>query len=266
MIYQTTFFLGLGFIVGSFLNVVIVRLKEGETIFGRSFCRSCRVQIRWYDNIPLLSFLLLQGRCRDCSEKISWQYPVVELLTGVLFAGASRLYYAPDRPETWLEFGWILAIIASFIVIAFYDMRHMEIPLITLLVAAGLTGAFLLADFFFYHDGGFFISRLWMSLLGGVAVGGFFFVLVWISGESWMGWGDVWLGAIAGLMVGAASVLPMLTFSFGFGALYGLLSIVRKEKSMKSQVPFAPFLVFGTIAMLFLPLLFPNVSWFNLFA
>src|SRR3989344_8781021 len=88
-------FFSSGLIVGSFLNVLVYRLKEAETLLGRSFCRHCKHQIRWYDNIPLISFVLLLGACRDCETKISWQYPALELLTGILFALAGLLFFFP---------------------------------------------------------------------------------------------------------------------------------------------------------------------------
>ena len=89
--YFLIFFI-FGLIIGSFLNVVVYRLKDAETILGRSFCRHCKHTIRWYDNIPLLSFLFLRARCRDCDEKISWQYPLLEAVTGILFAEIGRAH------------------------------------------------------------------------------------------------------------------------------------------------------------------------------
>jgi prepilin signal peptidase PulO-like enzyme (type II secretory pathway) len=132
----------------------------------------------------------------------------------------------------------------------------MEIPLSMLIISVLLTYAFFGADFTFGAEP-LLASRLWHGLLGGMAVGGFFFALVWMSKETWMGWGDVWLGFVAGSIVGLPVVLPMLTLSFGLGAAVGLVAITYKKKGLKSQIPFAPFLVIGTVATLFLSEAFP---------
>ena len=246
----------LGLIIGSFLNVLVYRLRDAETLLGRSLCRHCQHQIRWYDNIPLISFVLLRGTCRDCETRISWQYPLVELLTGVLFAVVGALFLISGSALEWLEVLWLLGIVSMLMVIAAYDLRYMEIPL-TVLVASGVITAVFLAALWWFVPEPFFASRLWYGLLGGAAVGGFFFLLVWMSRETWMGWGDVWLGAVVGAVVGVHLALPMLTLSFGLGATVGLLAIARKKKALKSQIPFAPFLVIGTLASLFLSEAFP---------
>ena len=257
-----------GLIIGSFLNVVVCRLKEAETLLGRSFCRKCQKQIRWYDNIPLLSFLLLQGQCRDCQEKISWQYPLLELATALCFALVGGLFFVSDNQSTWLETAWLLGMVGLLLSIAAYDLVHMEIPVSLLIVSVLWSGFFLGIDFFIQNSWQFlwWESRLAQGVLGGVVVALFFFSLVYASRETWMGWGDVWLGGVAGLAVGFPAVLFMLTFSFGLGALCGLLLIALKKKNMKSQLPFAPYLVLGTLLTLFLPRLFPDsVMWLLLF-
>jgi prepilin signal peptidase PulO-like enzyme (type II secretory pathway) len=251
-----------GLIIGSFLNVLVYRLKDAETLLGRSFCRHCSHQIRWYDNVPLVSFVLLRGACRDCDTKISWQYPALELLTGVLFALVGYFFFSPEILFSWIETLWLLLVISCLIAIGAYDIRHMEVPLSLLIISALFTTIFLVSSFFLLSEP-FFVSQLWYGILGGGVVCGFFFLLVWMSRETWMGWGDVWLGFVAGSIVGLPLVLPMLTLSFGLGALVGLLAIASKKKGMKSQIPFAPFLVAGVIGILFLPKIFPTL--FQLF-
>ena len=123
-----------GLIVGSFLNVLVYRLKDAETLLGRSFCRHCKHQIRFYDNIPLISFILLWGSCRDCNEKISWQYPLLEGATAVFFALVGRYFFVLDDQSTWLVTVWLLGIVSLFLAIAAYDLRYMEIPVILLLL------------------------------------------------------------------------------------------------------------------------------------
>jgi len=245
-----------GLIVGSFLNVLVYRLKDAETLLGRSLCRHCKHQIRWYDNIPLISFVLLRGACRDCDTKISWQYPALELLTGILFALAGLLFFFPGDMLSWAETLWLLGVISCLLVIGAYDMRHMEVPLSMLIISVLLTYVFF-TTYFFLAAEPFLASRFWYGLLGGLSVGGFFFALVSLSRETWMGWGDVWLGFVAGSVVGLPYVLPMLTLSFGLGAAIGIIAIAYQQRRLKSQVPFAPFLAFGAIVTLFLSEAFP---------
>lgn len=257
-----TFFI-LGLIIGSFLNVLVYRLKDAETLLGRSFCRHCKHQIRWYDNVPLVSFVLLRGNCRDCETRISWQYPALEFLTGVVFALIGYYFFDPFVFSSFIETLWLLGIVSCLLVIGAYDVRHMEIPFSMLIASIVLTLLSLVSSFFLSGEA-FFSSQLWYGLLGGAVVCGFFFLLVWMSHETWMGWGDVWLGFVAGSIVGLPLVLPMLTLSFGLGAIVGLLSIAYKKKGLKSQIPFAPFLVAGVILILFMPKAFPFLSQFFL--
>ncbi|MBP9727788.1 MAG: prepilin peptidase [Candidatus Moranbacteria bacterium] len=263
----TLFFLLLGLIIGSFLNVVVCRLKENETVLGRSICRSCHRQIRWYDNIPLLSFLLLGGKCRDCQAPISAQYPLLEALTGLGFATVGSIFFDITRPETWVQTGWLLGLVALFLALSAYDLQYMEIPVLLLVLSALWTGLFLVI--ISYQSGSVpnwgWHTPLVQGLYGGGIVALFFFALVYFSKETWMGWGDVWLGGIAGMIVGIQASLFMLTLSFGIGAVCGISMMVLGKKGMKSQIPFAPYLVAGTLLTVFLSRVFPQyISWFLL--
>lgn len=248
-----------GLIVGSFLNVVVYRLKDAETILGRSFCRKCHHQIRWYDNIPLFSFLFLRGKCRDCGGRISWQYPLLEFLTAACFVLVGRYFFDIFDSGTWLETAWLLILTSLLLVIAAYDLLYMEIPVSLLVAGAILTLLFLVLDSLFGFDGSFF-GRSIQSLIGALTVGGLFFFLVFFSKETWMGWGDVWLGALSGALVGFSNVLFMMTLSFGIGAIVGVGLMLVQKKDLKTQVPFAPYLVTGTILTIFLPEMFPVFS------
>lgn len=264
--FVTTFsFFILGLIIGSFLNVLVYRLRDAETLLGRSFCRNCKHQIRFYDNIPLLSFLLLRGQCRDCGDKISWQYPMLEFLTGILFVLVGYLFFSLADQSAWLETAWLLGIVSCFVVIAAYDLRYMEIPVILLVISALGTLLFFGIEFFgLQGTEPFWTSRLGLGLLGGSVVALLFFALVFASRETWMGWGDVWLGFVAGMIVGLPLVLFMLTLSFALGATIGIASIFLGGKTLKSQVPFAPFLVMGMLLTIFLPRVFPELMRFFL--
>ncbi len=254
----TVIFFVLGLIIGSFLNVVVYRLKDAETLLGRSVCRHCRHQIRWYDNIPVFSFLLLRGRCRDCRAEISWQYPAVELMTGISFVLMGVYFFSFEDTASWVETAWLLSVVSCCIVVAAYDIRHMEIPLIPLAIIALLTILFFAYELRF--GGSFFWSRLWLGIAGAAVVGGFFFALVYASHETWMGWGDVWLGCLAGLVVGLPAVLFMLTVSFASGSAVGIAGMYAQGKGLKSQMPFGPFLVIGMIVTILFPELFPGYA------
>lgn len=257
--YIFLFFI-LGLAVGSFLNVVVYRLKAGETLLGRSYCHACQHQIRWYDNIPVLSFFLLKGKCRDCGVKLSWQYPIMETLTGLGFVLVGLNFFSIEDKTAWMETGWLLGIVSLFLAIAAYDLMNMEIP-IHLLIAGALWTLLFLTLMLVATD---MPQEIWwrsyalQSLWGGVVIGAFFFALVYASRETWMGWGDVWLGAVSGMVVGLSAALPMLTLSFGSGALVGVGMMMFSGKGLKSQIPFAPYLVIGTLLTLFLPAVFPD--------
>ena len=119
-----------GLIIGSFLNVIIYRLRIFDDILGRSHCPHCKNKIRWYDNIPLLSFVLLGAKCRDCEGKISWQYPLVEFFTGVVFALTGYYFFDSANLTTLWETGFYLIIFSLLIVLLTYDWLYMEVPIL----------------------------------------------------------------------------------------------------------------------------------------
>ena len=263
MLYLIIFF-GLGLIIGSFLNVVLFRgERDMSFVSGRSQCLTCDKTIAWYDNIPLLSYLILGGKCRHCQAHISWQYPLVELMTGILFSLAGSIFFDPLSNQAILQTVWVLGLIIFLTLIVVADFRSMEIPLWYLMAVNGITIAYLLAVYFLFEPQSvFFDTALASSLIGGALAWVFFFALVYFSKETWMGWGDVWLGLLGGLVVGVSHVLPMLTLSFALGALYGVGLMVLQGRNLKTEVPFAPFLAFGILTTLFLIESFPRIFWF----
>jgi prepilin signal peptidase PulO-like enzyme (type II secretory pathway) len=261
--FELMIFLGLGLIIGSFLNVVLFRSERDLSfISGRSICLSCEQTIAWYDNIPLVSYLILRGKCRHCQVHISWQYPLVELSTGLLFALTGYVFFDPLSNQAILQTLWGLALLVFLTLIVVSDLRSMEIPLIYLIGVNAITAVYLLIQYFFFEtQANFLHTGLANSLIGGGLTWSFFFALVYFSHETWMGWGDVWLGLLGGLVVGFSHVLPMLTLSFAVGALYGIGLMLIKWRNLKTQVPFAPFLAFGILATLFLAELYPSLFW-----
>ena len=257
----TIFFLGFGLIVGSFLNVVALSLeREEDFVSRRSECPKCGDMISWYDNIPLLSFLLLRGKCRHCGKKISWRYPAVEAATGILFLLVGMYFFDSFDEIAWIETIWLLGLFSTFIVIALYDAKTMEIPVMLLWMAGGWTIASLLLLDFFGTSSGVGTLSLERTTSGLVAAFGawtFFASLSYVSKETWMGWGDAWLALVIGLAVGIPDIIFALTIAFGIGALYASGLILWYGKNMKTKVPFGPFLVLGAIVHILLVQIFP---------
>ncbi len=256
----------LGLIVGSFLNVVISRLHTAETILGRSHCPRCQAKIRWYDNIPLFSFAILGMKCRDCREKISWQYPIVELATGILFALAGNYFFNANDIQSWLETFYYLIVFSLLLIIFAYDFKHMEIPMVAAWLGIGITIAYyLLSDWMNFSGSlGIMSLNIFSGMLAGAAAFLFFFLLSAGSKEKWMGMGDAYAAFLAGLVVKWPGIFPALILAFAFGAIYGIILIASGRKTMKSQVPFAPFIVLGVILTILIPKMVPAVKYYLL--
>lgn len=243
-----------GLIVGSFINVVVYRLNVAESFTtGRSKCPHCKELISWYDNIPLLSFILLKFRCRNCKEKISYQYPLVEFFTGLLFAFVATRYFNASDVSTWTATIYYLGVASALVAIFVYDFLYMEIPGLVLWPAIGWAVGFnLLLD---WNSAGsannIFNSLTYSGTLAAFAAFAFFFMMVAGSKEKWMGMGDGYLVIFLGLVLGWPKILLALILSFSIGAIIGLILIAAKKKKMQSQIPFAPFLVIGTFLAMF---------------
>lgn len=234
----------LGLAVGSFLNVIILRFDELKTIWRvRSHCPKCKKEIRWYDLVPFFSYFVLGGKCRECKKPISFQYPIVEILTALLFA---CIYYHYDL--SWLAL--ILAvIIAILIVIAVYDIIHMEIP--DILTYLGIFFSLVFVLLILVTSNELQITNLipyGYAILIGVGFLGF---LVIVSKEKWMGAGDILLGGLMGILLGMPNILVGLFFAFVSGSIVGLALIASRKKTLKDAVPFGPFLVAGTFIAIF---------------
>jgi leader peptidase (prepilin peptidase)/N-methyltransferase len=243
LIYIFSFVLGL--IVGSFLNSVIYRLETGENFLkGRSFCPHCKHILSWKDLIPILSFLILRGKCKYCKKKISLQYPLVEFFTGILFILAVFIF--GDQSFISLIFYWILT---CFLLIIFvYDLKHYLIPDRVIYPAIFLTLPY--QSFKIWNFGHWNLFEVWNLVLG-ILPSLFFLAIILISRETWMGFGDFKLSILMGLILGWPNILVALFFAFLSGAIVGLVLIFFKKKTLKSQIPFAPFLVSGTFFSMF---------------
>lgn len=234
-----------GAIIGSFLNVVILRSFTGRSINGRSGCATCGKTLTWYELIPVVSFLVQRGRCRGCGAKVSWQYIIVELLTAFLFAlTISQLQLS----ATWMSVCAVivyLTIMSLLVVITVYDAKHKIIPNPFVYSLIAVSGVFVVLDFT--------VTRL----IAGPLLWLPFAALWYFSKGTWIGLGDaklVWaFGWILGIVLGISAVV----FGFWIGAVFGLVLLgyqrIRHSNNvtMKTEIPFGPFLILGFIIVLF---------------
>jgi prepilin signal peptidase PulO-like enzyme (type II secretory pathway) len=237
-----------GLAIGSFLNVVILRLHSQENFLkGRSHCPRCKARIAWYDNIPLASFVWLRGKCRHCKKAILWQYPTVEFICGILFVLAWYAHFGSTTEWTNFRFqisdfrllrDWVF--IAVLVVIFVYDLRWY-------LILDSITIPAIIVAFV----GNLFLDCSFLNLAGAVIIGGgFFFLQFAVSKGKWIGGGDIRLGALMGAMLGFPQVLVALALAYFSGAIIGIGLLLAGKKQLSSKVPFGTFLSAATIVTL----------------
>jgi len=274
MMYFIIFLFGIS--LGSFLNVIIYRLPKDEKISGRSRCPHCKKVICWYDLIPVFSFIMLSGKCRYCHQKISLQYPLVEIATGILFLLIFNFQFSPQDPAKAGPTGQAifniiyLWLIACFLVVIFVvDLKHYIIPDKIIYPAIGIAFLYqVIFNFQFspkeslrlptgqaifnkFSISNFQITNFYPPILSALGAAAFFLVIVLVSHGHWMGLGDVKLAGFMGLFLGWPNILMALFLAFGLGAIIGLGLVILGKKKFKSEIPFGPFLVAGTLLALF---------------
>ena len=229
-----------GAIIGSFLNVCICRIPAGQSVISpASRCPQCEAAICWYQNVPVLSYLLLRGRCSSCGVAISKRYPLVEALAGMLFVWI------------YLRFGWQLAtpvywlFVAALVAITFIDLDHQIIP--DVISLPGIVVGFLLVLLVPWIS--------WFDSLFGILLGGGSLWLVAevyhrLTGQEGMGGGDVKLLAMMGAFLGWKAVLPVIFFGSLAGSLVGVPLMWLKRADGKLAIPFGPFLALGGLVYL----------------
>jgi leader peptidase (prepilin peptidase)/N-methyltransferase len=219
-----------GLAIGSFLNVVIARLPEGRSVWRpRSACPGCGKAIAWYDNIPVLSFAVLRGRCRGCAMAIPWRYPIVEAATGATFGLAYLLLgQTPD-------FVVAAAFLAMLIAITAIDLSHQIIPDVITLpgIVAGVVANLVTG------------RVTWLESLLGIAVGGGIFFVIIIASRGGMGGGDMKLGAMFGAFLGWKLGLLAVLLGVLAGGVTALCLLLLGKKGRKEAIPFGPFLALG---------------------
>jgi len=259
-----------GTLIGSFLNVLVLRYNTGHSIVNdRSRCFSCGKTLEWFELIPIFSFVAQGGRCRSCKARISWQYVLVEILTGLVFLSIFWKFFTIFNLPHLIFYLFIFSIL---IAISVYDYRHKIIP--DGLVYTFIFLSFLNALYVFFEYGS------WSSLVAGPLIALPFLLLWLVSRGAWMGFGDVKLSLGMGFLLGLAPGIYALILAFwiggGIGLILLLLSAISKKSvnnnqllilgkrfTIKSEIPFGPFLILGTfLAFMFqwdflhLPILF----------
>lgn len=237
----TVFAFLFGTVVGSFLNVCIYRLPKEESIVApRSRCPACQSPVRALDNIPLISFALLRGRCRACGASIAWRYPLVETLTGILFA------LTVVRFGVTLQTALLLTFLAGLIVISFIDLDHQIIPNVITLpgIPLGILTGFLFRD-----------PPLLDRLIGALAGAGFLYLVLFyggvLYGQEAMGEGDLNLIAMVGAFLGWKAVIVTILVGCLVGSAVGLSLIALRRLGRRQHIPFGPFLSLGAVVAMF---------------
>jgi len=242
----------LGLVWGSFLGVVVYRtIKDESPLSGRSKCDKCNKKLSWWQNVPLFSFLFLKGKCFYCKKSIDWSYPLIELITGVLFVwwlvvGRSFFLLAGSpwsiiQPVFWLVVGMIL------LVIFWTDLKYGVISDGSNLALFSLV---ILYRLFLVISGEMMMADLVKAAVSGVVLTGFFWSLWWFTKGKGFGFGDVKFAPSIGLLLGWPRVMIGVMASFIIGSIVGIGLILLGKKRFGQTIPFGPFLVVGVVVAL----------------
>lgn len=239
----------LGFFIGSFLLVVADRFGTDRSFAsGRSVCEKCHVTLRAIDLLPVVSFVLLRGQCHGCHSKISWRYPAIECLTAILFGLVAWRYTIPIL----LPVGFLSTHLGVFLL---RDLIFVSLLLILFLIDARdgiLPDTFTLPGIVVITAINLYLGiPIAAILIGGFVIGGFFAFQFFVSKGTWVGDGDIRLGALLGAMFGLAQGLLALMIAYIIGALFAVMLISKKKVNMKSTLSFGPFLAIAGWVVLF---------------
>jgi len=238
---QITYLFLLGTIFGSFLNVVIYRLPKGMSLIKpASQCSHCNTPIKWYENIPVFSYVFLKGKCANCKKKISLLYPTVEILNGILFV------IIAVQTSGLFQFITFAIITMLFLCLIFIDFKNYILPDV-LLVLIFLTGLI----YFSYIESFGIIPRFFYAFITGIT----FFLLRFVTSKIYkketFGLGDIKLGALIGFFVGSMKSFIAIFFGFIIAAIIFLMLIALKKVKRDTYMPFGPYIVFGMVVFLF---------------
>lgn len=239
---MSVFIFILGTIIGSFLNVIILRYHTGESIVKTgSKCFSCGKRLKWHELIPVFSFIIQRGKCKNCKSKISIQYPIVEFLTGLIFLLIFQITH-----YSLLITSYYFAIFSLLIIITVYDLRHQIIPNLFVYL-------FIILSFFSPIITRYGLRVTSYDYIAGIILFSFFALLWLISRGAWMGFGDAKLALGIGWLLGLEKGITAVLLSFWLGAIAGifLLIFLKNRYNIKSRIAFGPFLVLGTLVSFF---------------
>ncbi|MEK7658186.1 MAG: prepilin peptidase [Patescibacteria group bacterium] len=266
-----------GSAIGSFLNVVSLRYQPGQKLLdlkiigGRSACPHCRKTLKWYELIPLLSFLIQKGRCRSCGNRLSFQYPLVELLSGLIFVfvpfALYNLFVIRNSYFIIQVFLWLLVFLL-FLLLSIIDFRHYIIPdsinlslailgIILIIMSNVISYSSFLGHYALLFD--FWplslVDGRWLLVIGhfsaAVIAMAFFAAIIILTRGRGMGWGDFKLVGALGLIFGWPDIMAIVFLAFIIGAIAVAPLLLKKQKTMKDIVPFGPFLIIGASLVFF---------------
>lgn len=228
-----------GLIVGSFLNVVIFRFGFSEHSRARSGCQSCNKPLRWFELIPVVSFFIQKGKCRGCGSSLSPQYPLVELATAILFVLTLWVSAPLFTIASWVAVGAFLLFVSAFVALLVYDIKHTLVPLPFAWALIGSALVIRLADAFSVGHA----LPLYDGIIGALVLGALFTFIVIVTKGKGMGVGDIYVAVALGLLFGVVEGVEVAMLAFWIGALVGtVLLVLKKNATMKTEVPFVPFL------------------------
>jgi len=235
--------LGTGLLAGSFLNLVSDRLKKTETfVTGRSKCDFCKHELNTLDLIPVISFILSLGKCRYCHKKISILHPISELVTGIFFV--IIFYYLKLNNLTWEFYIYYFFNFSLLLIIFWYDYKYYEIPF--KIVILGSIFSFIFRIIYLKN---LTYENYLIELASWLGIFLFYFLVIWIS-KGGMGGGDLKLSIYLGIFLGFPSSIYGIYYGFFLGGMFGLLLLALGKKGLKSQIPFGPFLIIGSLLTL----------------
>lgn len=224
-----------GLAIGSFLNVVVLRTQAQVSWLGRSYCPQCTTQLGWYELFPVASFVFTRGQCRHCQQSISWQYPLVESATAILFAVFGYWFWPePLRLVVYLLF--VTLLVALFV----YDLKYYLLP-----------DRFTLPGIVLAMIGSRLLGLSWGDITLGLAVGAGFFLLqfLWSRGR-WVGGGDIRLGAVMGAMLGWPNIIIGLLLAYAIGTVVAVYLLIRRKTNLQGRLPFGTCLSSATVITL----------------
>jgi leader peptidase (prepilin peptidase)/N-methyltransferase len=258
-----------GTLIGSFLNVVILRWKTGWGLWGRSRCMSCGKTLQWFELVPFFSFLIQMGKCRKCKARLSWQYPLVEMISGLIW------FFVYNSGLSLVMQAVLILISMILLIVSAYDILHQIIPdfFIKLLGILGIASIFIpIISYPVPYTGSFFVVPSWEAILAGPLVALPFFAIFMISKKRAMGFGDVKLSLVLGWFLGVSYGFSMIFISILLGGLFGVFYLTalyaatpKKKRKKRHFVPFGPFIAIAFFIVVMLSISFTELfSYFGL--